>query len=946
MTTHLHPSAIQHAIDHLTRIPRPDRVAAEKIRQWAQSQGVELDPQTTLAVTLHYKPNPEGGWIAEVAEQIPLAQALLSKWQDQPDNLAVNPLNPFDAFKIIGIARDWSCPQQSWHQAFAEGDVSIVDTLPNGGLFGTLDDYAVFQGLFRKTAPMQYTPETQVAIDAQAFEQFIWNLNFHDAFIAQLDLYWQTQLEPYTTLMQVNFIAACNSQVEDGSLSEAACELAWRAAGIATDDDTPAASASAFDARMLNVYGYVATDIPCISDPASGLTLLYIPGNSSPLHEFETQDAMKHWLVEQCKDDEKRNALMAHFRLQDLQTGLSYSGLAQTLHGLANYHGTQYVYIDNLLIPDAGWTSDYINYKPDTYSPPITDGLFKHLALRQRQRSHDDAQFLITTNSDVIKAKWRGYLNLTLTMLAPLTIVVPGLGWLVAVGGIAQLGFGLDELINGKNLQEKVDGAMNTVFGALCALPLPGKVWSGSKKLFQTQFDGFVAPSRINGQVGYLLSPPGAPKLPGVGSSFERFFEQPARVEPLPQALDEAGISRQTTYAGEDTLVDSRHPGMNWAYDLETDAFVKSNEIDQSSPIRYVLQNGQLVPEDINARVVTDAMRQNTLRQLGVRLALPAEVPKVTPVNQLPIPKKVFHVWTGEKTIAPGMLVRVARNSRLLKDAGYSHVLYLSNTSADAFAINQQALAQFAPDLQVLPLETQPFFMEMGYTRRYYDAAMEGPASASSHLTAANDMLKYHALYHEGGVYMDLDNDLLAPSSHPSAAGIVNEAAPADWIGNVPLQTTADGLLLEQPTSNPFRGIHQQYNNSVIGSHPNNPTLREVIREMENRLDARPNFFKLKKNWPAKGAQGPRYLAYARALNEMTGVDMLNHVVDIHLPAYRQMKQIYKLLSCPLLKAPTLFGADLQPVSPAELQNTLQSLFSLSKLVKVNRGFGWRNLNP
>lgn len=97
MTTHLHPSAAQHTRKYLTLIPRPDRVAVEKIRQWYKTQETDLDPDTTLAVTLHYKPNPEGGWLAQVVEQIPLSQALLSKWQDQSNSVENISLAPFSA---------------------------------------------------------------------------------------------------------------------------------------------------------------------------------------------------------------------------------------------------------------------------------------------------------------------------------------------------------------------------------------------------------------------------------------------------------------------------------------------------------------------------------------------------------------------------------------------------------------------------------------------------------------------------------------------------------------------------------------------------------------------------------------------------------------------------------------------------------------------------------
>lgn len=950
MNTYLHPLAAEQTRNHLSAIPRPDRIAAEKIRQWAKTHGTDLDPDTTVAVTLHYKPDPKGGWLAQVVEEMPLSQALLSKWQAPSIDLqsaastALGRPGALVALDLIGLFKEWSLPQTSWSQAFSSAQVHIVDRLPQEG---ELQDYAVYQGLFRKTDPMQYAREAQIAADLQAFQQFIWALDIEDAYFSQLNDYWLQQFDDFAMLAQVNFIAACNKQVAEGSLSKAGCQLAWRSAGIAIDDGAAPAQDSLVEARMLNFYGYVATDIACLSDRASGLTLLYIPGNSSPLHEFQNQEAMKSWLVEQCRAAEPCKALMAHFRLDDLQSGLGYSGLQATLEGLASYHGTQYVQVNNVIIPSRGWSTEYINYKVDEYSPVITDGLFKHIALRHKQRSYDDARYLITTNSDVIKAKWRGYLNLSLNLLAPLSLLVPGLGWVVAVGGIAQLGLGLDEVINGRSLQDKLDGASNVAFGALCAAPLVNAGWSGSKRLFRAQFDGFIFPRRINGQIGYPLSPTRAPRPHWGGSNFHKYFEQPVAVEPLPHS-PETVISRQTTHTGMDSLIDVRHPETDYVYDLDADAFVRSSDVGDVAPARFIAENAQLnryQPEINGPRQVTDAMRERTLRSLGIKLPLPVEVPRVTQGDQLPIPSKVIHTWPGRDLISPALLEQIGRNGRLLSDAGFTHVLYLSNASYDAFAINSRALASAAPDLQVRVLEQQEFYRNMGYSRRYYAAAMEGPEPGRSHLTAANDMLKYHALYHEGGLYMDINNDLLAPAGHPAAAGIINTSAPHDWIGNVPLNVARNGLLLEQPTSNPFRSIHQLYNTSVMGSHPGNPTLRQVLDEMELRLDARPGFFTQKQHWPLGGSHAPKYASYTKALNELTGVGMFNDVVDRALPAHRQMRQIYKLLSCPLLSTPTLLGADLHPVSEAELQATLQSMFRVSRIVRVNKGFGWRHLN-
>lgn len=142
--------------------------------------------------------------------------------------------------------------------------------------------------------------------------------------------------------------------------------------------------------------------------------------------------------------------------------------------------------------------------------------MFQALAERQRQRSYADADFIITSNSEVTKAKWRGYLTSALNLLTPLAFVVPGLAPLLAVGGIAQLGLGLDQAINGKTLQDKADGVGNIAYGLFNATPLVVEGLAKGSALFRVKSDGFVLPSRVNDQLGYPLGPVDPPRLPEV----------------------------------------------------------------------------------------------------------------------------------------------------------------------------------------------------------------------------------------------------------------------------------------------------------------------------------------------------------------------------------------------------------------------------------------------
>ena len=77
---------------------------------------------------------------------------------------------------------------------------------------------------------------------------------------------------------------------------------------------------------------------------------------------------------------------------------------------------------------------EYVNYRPDHYSPVITGDLFTALSEQQRQRSYADADFIITSDNEVSKARWRDYLTCAMNLLAPLTFVMPGLAPMLAVG--------------------------------------------------------------------------------------------------------------------------------------------------------------------------------------------------------------------------------------------------------------------------------------------------------------------------------------------------------------------------------------------------------------------------------------------------------------------------------------------------------------------------------
>jgi len=875
--THVNAAGVQYVRDHLVHFPRPDRAAADALRQWLSAQGINIDPDQLDVVTLHYQRGKDYGWTGIVAQRLSLTQAMLSNWQAERNNNAVPHF--LEAEQPGGTDRE----------------VRLVPALRPPAHEGA-QNYYVFSGIFRRTHAEEYSDKTHIDMPIEDLERFVWNLDFHTAYKAMLKDYWSNHLESYSTSAKLNFLAACNQQAGAGKLSRAGTQLAWRAAGVLSDG-------LQVQVRPLNVYGYAATDLLCFKGKGSPLMLLYIPGNASPLHEFADQGQLQDWFAEQCKDPQKRQALMAHFAQADEPDGLSFSGLATALEGLAVYPRS--VHLDS---NREGFTTEgvwaprtYINYKMSTYSPALPADVFRALAERQRRRSYSDADSIITSDSEVTKARWQGYLNSAINYLSPLALVVPELAPLFALGGVAQFGLGLDQAINAKHQQQKAAGVGNAVFGLLNALPLAHALVTERPLLFRFKSERFVAPSRINGQLGYPMGPDSPPRLPN--AELQDFFLDIDSVAPLPDA-DPAvagAVIRLPTYDGSPDRLEACLGGykMDFIYDLKRDAFLLESSLNEVNPTCYVAPESGINMQQLDnaeSRLVTDEMRMATLRALGVDLRLPIELPQA-PVEPLqPIPKQVLSIWIGNRVIDEGLLVNIGRNAEHLKDTEYAFRLYLSNANSAAFEENLRLLAEHAPSLDVLPLEQQALFEQFRQSPYHaqYQAALEGTGAEGSNPASAADILRYRLLDHEGGLYMDVDDSLLAPGEYPYYNNGKTEGQPGEALDQVDLSTTPDGLLLYPPASNQKMSMNCLYNNSLIGSHANNPTLTAISEEILTRFRSEPDFYKTK---PSLAQDPQAFYSYASKLCRLTGPGVLTDIVDRRLPALHTLRQINNLFA-------------------------------------------------
>lgn len=879
-TPHINAAGVQRVRNHLATLPRPDREAKRAIGDWLSTQGVNLDPDQIDVVTLHVHTAEIGRYQAVVVQRLSLTQAVLTNWQGESNN------NVFG-----GLFR------QPWAgQLPSDGPIALVDELPAQPIYDNAAGYTVFNGLFKRTTPARYDHSTLLDVRAEALQSHVEALDFHTRYKALLDDYWHQYLPDYRLCCKLNFIAACNKQVAEGSLSDAARKLAWRAAEL-----TP--QGEGLRLSTLSIYGYAATDLLYINDSSTDLTLLYAPGNSSPLLEFANEELLKDWVGRQCKGAAERRALKQHFRLVDRPQGIEFSGLDTALEGLGAYPH------NHRLPPEHGFFNDdgpwpprtYVNYRPGKYNPRITGDLFQALAERQRQRCYDDADFLITSNSDIVKSRWAGYLNTTLTLLAPLTFVVPGLAPLLAAGGIVQLGLGLDQAINGKTLQDKQQGVSNITYGLLNATPLAIEAVAKANALFRWQQDGFIAPREVNGQWGYPLSPVNSPRLPELDVA--PYFRRRERIAPLPDgnAIVANSVRRYPRYNGDvDHLVGylEEYPGyvdeLDLVYDMYADQFLTEEGTNEVDPTFYEAEplTGNMRVANPRGRRVTDDMRMATLRALGADVQLPVVMPDALVAGAHPIPKLISSLWVGNKTLSPQLLDTLAANAQKLRNSPYQYRLFLSKADPHAFSHNLAEIRAKAPGVQVLPLEEQPFFTTFANTEYFaqYQAAIDGNGGVATNYASAADVLRYPMLHSEGGLYMDVDDELL---SLREVEGTPEDGAAIDGIE---LQASDDGLLLHPPMQNEKLGMNNLYNTSMIGSHAGNPTLLAISEEMQARYLANADFYQFR---PTLADDPEGFYQYANRLSRMTGPAMFTAVVDRLLPDLYRLRQILNLYGMP-----------------------------------------------
>lgn len=453
-----------YALTYHVETPEGRASTREQIRLHYEKE-YGIDPDKTFLMTFAY--NVRGHtppYPGTVVSKISLTDAAIKNLQDTPGH----PQLPKISFN---------------KHASNPPPIEIVDSLTigsqrNSGRHGYLNNSKglntqQYEGIYvePRAGKKIYDASNQSPISPKSFREYVWDTSFSKSHKANLDSFWNGYRNTYTTLSKMSFASAAHKQFAEGSLTREGRDIALRATNISTDKPLDSLTAKDFqqayaqdpklDIKELAFEGRVASGIMSVTDKTTQKTLLYIPGNSSPIHEFANLTMMRKWLTEQMTDKAKRDQFAEHFKLSDRTDSVWESGVDVHLEKVGRFSSLH-----------TDWPED----KPFG-GKTIEGDPFQHVQSRVEAYTYNNTDAGYVSNDDVKKKNVLTELksiNSSLIVLAPLSLAFPPLGFALLLfdGGIVatEIGFGIDDHIKNR------PGATDRItFGSLNAVKIVTK---------------------------------------------------------------------------------------------------------------------------------------------------------------------------------------------------------------------------------------------------------------------------------------------------------------------------------------------------------------------------------------------------------------------------------------------------------------------------------------
>lgn len=307
-----------------------------------------------------------------------------------------------------------------------------------------------------------------------------WNINFSELYRNKLNTFWSDHAADFRTLAKCNFLSKAVEARDSGHLTDEDFQTTISAVigPLTWPVNLAMLQAESSVGQGLHVYtldvaDYLTTNILRIVD-AKGRQILYVPGDIEAFHVLETPTDMHWWILQQMNEKAPRAQFLEHFPLSERQQ------ITENITDLMNRLVSTWGHSDHHLI----------NQK----NQAITADAFTWLRDSTRTAMLAEADLSLTSNGDLRKKLWIGYLSASLKVFGPMAVV----GWPVALpvigASLANMGLNIDQAVNGKTPAERKEGVIGAVLSGIDALfNLPFLKGAGSLAEIDTPLEAVEA---------------------------------------------------------------------------------------------------------------------------------------------------------------------------------------------------------------------------------------------------------------------------------------------------------------------------------------------------------------------------------------------------------------------------------------------------------------------
>lgn len=281
-----------------------------------------------------------------------------------------------------------------------------------------------------------------------------WAIDFSTLYTDRLTAFWHDSGTDFRTLAKCNFLIKAVQARDKRQLSDEDFQfvtqqvmgpISWPVSLQYLQAEHPGTDSI----RTLDVAGYVATNALRFVAP-KGRQIVYLPGDTNAFQVLETATDMHYWILQRMNREEAREAFMTHFSLTDRQN------ITENITDLMNQLVSTWGKYDHHLI----------NQKNQL----ILGDAFSWLRDSTEAAMFDEAALSLTSNSDLRKKLWIGYLSAGMKIFSPMAVV----GWPIALpvigASLANMGLNIDQAVNGKTAAERKAGIIGAVLSGIDVL--------------------------------------------------------------------------------------------------------------------------------------------------------------------------------------------------------------------------------------------------------------------------------------------------------------------------------------------------------------------------------------------------------------------------------------------------------------------------------------------